>query len=174
MGTEGAQFELGHDFWRFTTEAVTTWVTIGLLAVALVTSAIAVYAALIALRQVREARVIARNADAQDSFRSYLEVCLNHPDLAYPNYEEIKKDDSKLEQYEWFVAYLLAASEKILAAKGADKKWIDAIKLNIRYHRDYLSDKNKFLDEQFNCYRPKLCGLITEETGRKAPTPAVV
>ena len=71
-------------------------------------------------------------------------------------------------QYQWFVAYLLAASEKILTVAGGDEEWISAIKLNIGYHREYLSDKHTFRDQQFNCYSSELRDLITEETGRKA------
>jgi hypothetical protein len=155
------QFEMGHKLFELTTEALTTWGTIGTLVAAII-------AAIIALRQLREARELGKSADAQDSYRSYLDVCLNHPTLASPNYEKIKKNATELEQYQWFVAYLLAASEKILTVAGGDEEWISAIKLNIGYHTEYLSDKHTFKDQQFNCYSSELRDLITEETGRKA------
>jgi hypothetical protein len=105
-----ATLENGHElFWNFTTtEAVAVWVAIS-------TVVIAVAAALIARQQILDARAAGRKADAQDSFRSYLEICLNNPDLAsgnYGDYTAIKQDAELLERYEWFVAYLLAASEK--------------------------------------------------------------
>jgi hypothetical protein len=108
-------FENGHDIWAWvTTEAITAWATIGTLAIAIIAASIALYAAFIAIRQIKEARNIGWNADAQESYRSYLEICVNNPDLASPKYQQIKADALKLEKYGWFVAYLLSASEKYL------------------------------------------------------------
>jgi hypothetical protein len=155
--------EAGHDIWTLTNpDALTAWATVGTLAVAILAAAIAVAGALIALR-------IGWNADAQESYRSYLEVCVNNSELASPKYQEIKKDALKLEKYGWFVAYLLSASEKILAVAVKEKEWISTIKLNIGYHKEFLSDKDQFTDADFGCYSEDLRNLIIKETPRQFP-----
>ena len=68
--------EAGHSIWTLSTaEALTAWAAAGTLAVAIIAAGIALYAAFIALRQIREAREIGWNADAQESYRSYLAGC---------------------------------------------------------------------------------------------------
>lgn len=162
--------EPGHAIWTLTTtEALTAWAAAGTLAIAIIAAGIALYAAFIALRQIREAREIGWNADAQESYRSYLEVCVNTPELASPNYEKIKKDAIKLEKYGWFVAYLLSASEKILAVAVDDAEWINTIKVNIGYHKEFLSDKHQFPDADFRSYSKDLRNLIIKETQRQFP-----
>ena len=104
-----------------------------------------------------------------DFFNSLLEVCVNNPELASPNYEKIKKDAIKLEKYGWFVAYLLSASEKILAVAVNDAEWINTIKVNIGYHKEFLSDKHEFPDADFRSYSKDLRNLIIKETRREFP-----
>jgi hypothetical protein len=164
--------EAGHSIWTLTTaEALTAWATVGTLAVAIFAAAIALIGACIAFRQIREAREIGWNADAQESYRSYLEVCVNNPSLASPKYQEIKKDPIKLERYGWFVAYLLSASEKILAVAVDETEWLRTIELNIRYHKEFLSDKDAFSDADFRCYSKDLRSLIVNETQRRFGKP---
>jgi hypothetical protein len=167
--------ETVHTIWTLTTaEALTAWATVGTLVVAIFAAIIAIIGARIALQQIREAREQTRgareigwNADAQESYRSYLEVCVNNPSLASPKYQEIKKDAAELEKYGWFVAYLLSASEKILAVAVNEEEWISTIKLNIGYHREFLADKAAFFDADFWCYSKDLRNLIVKETGRE-------
>src|SRR5271156_4565286 len=147
--------EIGHSPWELSAEAVTAWAAMGALLFAAITAGAAGWAAIIALRQIkialrqmRENRAISRNADAQESYRSYLEACVNNPELSSPNYEKIKIDSHKREKYNWFVSYFLSASEKILVVAGHDPEWINAVKLNIGYHKDFLSDKTHFEDQQ--------------------------
>jgi hypothetical protein len=144
---------------KFTTEAVTAWA-------AVVALLLATLAAAIAWLQVRETRNSEKEADAQESFRSYLQLCLNNPQLAYPDYQEIKKDDLERKKYEWFVASLLAASEKIIASVKNDQRWIDTIKLNVGYHKEFLSDKTALKESEFNTYDPRLQKLVRAATGR--------
>jgi hypothetical protein len=159
--------ESGHTLLEFSAEAVTAWAAVGTLAIAIIAACIALYAAIIALRQIREAREIGWNTDAQEAYRSYLQVCVNNPELASPNYQEIKQNALKLEKYGWFVAYLLSAAEKILAVTVDEAEWIYTIRLNIRYHKKYLSDKEGFSDDDFWCYSVDLRKLIFKETRRQ-------
>ena len=81
---------------EFTAEQVTAWATVAALVPACITAGIAIWAARIALQQIREARAIQREADAQESYRSYLEISLNNPELATPNYKKIQSDPVQL------------------------------------------------------------------------------
>jgi hypothetical protein len=72
------------------------------------------------------------------SFRSYLELAFNNPNLARPDLYPIT-DALDRKKYEWFVAYSLAASEKILVSVD-DPRWKETIRLNITYHEKFLSD----------------------------------
>jgi hypothetical protein len=161
--------EIGHSLWEFSAEAVTAWAAAGALLFAAIAAGAAAWAACIALRQMRENRAISQDADAQESYRSYLEACVNNPELASPNYEKIKPDPQKRAKYNWFICYLLSASEKILEIAGHDAEWVNAVKLNIGYHKDFLSDKTHCEDKQIECYNVDLRKLIFEITGRRLP-----
>ena len=162
-----ATAEIGHELWELSAEAVTAWAALVAVVFAGVTAVIAGYAAKIALRQMREARESGEKADAQESFRSYLDICVNNPDLASPNYVDIKKTPLKLEQYIWFVAYFLAASEKIIGVAKDQVEWEDTIKLHIKYHRGLIADRTHFDDEQLGCYSTSLRRLIWKVTDRR-------
>jgi hypothetical protein len=158
----GAMTESGHELFKLsTTEAVTAWTAVAALF-------LAVIAAVIAYCQVRETRNSGKEADAQESFRSYLELALNNPNLARPDLYKNKMTPLDRKKYEWFVAYLLAASEKILASVD-DPEWKETIKLNISYHKEFLSDINALKESEFEMYAPDLQNLVREKTGRPRP-----
>jgi hypothetical protein len=155
-----AALDSGHPLFEISAESMTAWA-------AAMTAFIAFVAALAAFRQLREMRDGSKLADARESYRSYLTLAVEYPELAsVKSYADIKADYLKNERYQWFIAYLLAAGEKILDAVGNDPDWIATVKLNLGYNKEYLSNFDYFTDAQLNCYDQPLRKLVYEMTGR--------
>jgi hypothetical protein len=69
-----------------------------------------------------------RETTAKATFREFLKMCVQNPDLAYG-----KPGPGKQEEYEWFVAYFLWAAEEVL--EYSRKDWEANLRLHMTYHR---------------------------------------
>src|ERR1700678_882765 len=117
------------------TGSIPTWAPVGTLVVI-------TFGAVVALLNLRNVIKNQRETTAKNTFRDFLKLCIEHPDLAYGHPPADKK-----ENYEWFVAYFLWAAEEIL--KYSAKDWRSNLLLNASYHRAYLKDDERFRREDY-------------------------
>ena len=139
-----------------TVETATVLQTIGILitaAVALVYGGYQLY--LLAAGHRREAakqkeskdREEARRRGSADTiWRQYELLCIEHPDFACPELSNLDLDRKtfdgdarKFISYEYFVSFLLWASEEILGVYGHEKDWEDSILDETDWHHKYLT-----------------------------------
>ena len=137
---------------------------------ALVTAVIAGGAAFAAFGQIRQSKSSSDNTEAQEAYRRYLELAIEYPGFASPNYLAIKQDYLLKEQYNWYVSYLLLAVEKIIDVTSGVGEWNQTIRLNVGYHAGILRDKSQFEDEQIACYSEYLREIIAVVSGRLIPS----
>jgi hypothetical protein len=104
-----------------------------------------------------------RETTAKGTFREFLKLCVQSPDLANG-----KPSSGKESEYEWFVAYFLWAAEDIL--KYSPKGWEENLQLHVRYHKDYLKNDKRFRDEDLPTYSRAVQDLIAKTVGPISPT----
>lgn len=130
----------------------------------LIGSIIAVVAAYIAVKQLRLAKTESRVTNAKQIYKEYLLLAINNPTLSSPyeeNYLAIKQKKIRYEKYEFYVSYMLFASEEILELTEYDFEWEETLKTQIKYHYYYLNEKKK--DKiYFKMYSDNLNKLIKE------------
>jgi hypothetical protein len=104
-----------------------------------------------------------RETTAKGTFREFLKLCVQLPDLAYG-----KPSSGKQTEYEWFVAYFLWATEEIL--EYSPKGWEENLRLHMTYHKDYLKTNKRFRDEDFRTYSAAVQNLIKKVVGSFSST----
>jgi hypothetical protein len=125
-----------------------------------ITAIVAVIAIGVAIRQIG----VSNRATALDTYREYLNLAIEHPDLSRRDKQEVKKSVSHPE-YDAFVTYLLFAAEEVLTLFSNDEKWRNALKLDLSHHKDYFnSDAYK---EDAGSYTKELQALIKEILSEK-------
>ena len=97
-----------------------------------------------AYRQFSDSRAIQREATAVEIWSGYLRLALEHPMLADPaDFIVLKQPSlgeanlpfrSDYKSYQWFVASLLFASERILMIEGLDSTWKRTIAQQVKLH----------------------------------------
>lgn len=97
---------------------------------------IATPATFIALLQVKTSRAESRIATAHNIYNSYLQLAMQHPDLASADSNAI---DNAPMKYKWFLASMLFSFEQILLVTKNQKDWVTAIKSQLKKHKDHLS-----------------------------------
>jgi len=122
---------------------------------------VALVAAIITYFQYSGSRGIQREATAKQFYGKYLELTIEHPDLASGKHSSEALDSEK---YEWFVSYLLNACEQIVESAPGDKEWCDWVKGQIKYHKRYICD-HRFKNEEYRYYSVKMKRLIDEACG---------
>jgi hypothetical protein len=124
---------------------------------------IALAALVIARRQLVLNRANQRETTAKATFREFLKLCVQYPDLAYG-----KPTSGKQQEYEWFVAYFLWAAEEIL--EYSDKDWETNLRLHMTYHKDFLKNDQRFRTEDFYAYSGAVQALIDDVVGPTTPS----
>jgi len=90
-----------------------------------------------------------RANEARSYYRDFMALQIQYPEFSRPNYAAIRQDALKLEQYQWFVAYMLSAFEELRATQGEDAGWMHSIQRGLADHRDYIASpefKSEFCD----------------------------
>jgi hypothetical protein len=129
------------------------------------TPVVALIAVLIAWRQLALNRTNQRETTAKTTFREFLKLCVQYPDLASG-----KPTSGRERDYEWFVAYFLWAAEETLEYSRKDRDWQANLRLHMTYHKDYLKNDQRFRDEDFPCYSAAVQELIQGVVGPIKPT----
>lgn len=117
------------------------------------TPLIAFFALVVAWTQLSSNRRSQRETLATATFREFLKLCVQYPDLAHAQPSKEHED-----KYEWFVAHFLWAAEDIL--EYATDTWERNLRLYIGYHREYLEKNTEFREKDFVTYSPELRSFI--------------
>lgn len=88
-----------------------------------------------------------RETTAKATFREFLKLAVEYPELAEGSYQAIIKSGKK-DKYEWFVGYFLWAAEEILDYAEKDSTWVFNLQMVAKKHRDY------FLTTEFQAELP--------------------
>jgi hypothetical protein len=127
---------------------------------------------------VSTARENSREKTANETYDSYLRLCIDYPDLTswavaaeshgFKSPEEIWVSvTTKSEQYLWFLSFALNAFERILIDGGGadDADWTCAIEDQIEYHAEAL---NMLWKTNFrNHYSPELDAVVLRVLSRE-------
>lgn len=137
---------------------------------ALVTTGIALVAALFAWRQIISSTRAQREATAKAAYATYLEMAYERPDFAAPDYDGAISsridftrrtfDGSLLdfERYEWFVHRLLSACDEVLAvAKLSD--WHETVRGVVAFHGAYFCSSCWPHERNRKVYDPQLMAI---------------
>ena len=131
------------------TSSIATWTSIATLLVI-------IFGATVALLNLRTVIRNQRETTAKNTFRDFLKICVEKPEMAYGRPPRGKQDE-----YEWFVGYFLWAAEEILkySPKG---DWRKNMLQHANYHRVYLKNDERFRREDYDAYPPEVQTLIDE------------
>jgi hypothetical protein len=81
-----------------------------------------------------------RENSAREIYRGYLQMAVQHPQLAYPEnaaaIAAMGREDKA--RYGWFVSYLLYTCEQILATFPEDRGWWLTCQEQVAYHAPYI------------------------------------
>ncbi|KQS76425.1 hypothetical protein [Rhizobium sp. Leaf383] len=131
----------------------------------------AVLALLYAARQVKASRKMAQEANALQSHREYLSLCLVHPELSSSilfakahgdlrSFDHIEEEHSReSERYLWFLTILLNNCEQVLRSTPGSKAWRTVLKEQIRYHHPVI---HKVWPKWEKGYTDAVAGLVRE------------
>jgi len=122
------------------------------------TPLIGIGALLFAWMQLRLNRANQRETTAKATFREFLKLAVEHPELAEGNYESLISDDERQKKYEWFVGYLLWAAEEILEYAENDSTWQFNLKLVAGKHRAYF--RTPEFQSELPAYSSKVRSLV--------------
>jgi hypothetical protein len=126
-------------------------------------SAFVAAVALIAIYfQVNLARINALRASARQVYLSYSQATLQYPQLAKPNYRQLKEnsDPTDLIRYQIYVANMLTAYDEILQIID-EPEWIAAFDYDITDHMPYLCEQND--PNYYAAFYKKTRDLIAEQ-----------
>jgi hypothetical protein len=120
------------------------------------TPIVALIAVLVAWRQLALNRINQRETTAKATFREYLRLAVQYPELFWNNYQDLKGDH--LERYKWLVGYFLWSAEELLEFTPKVDVWTDNLQMVANYHREYL--KSPEFMQEFGTYSKKTQDLI--------------
>jgi hypothetical protein len=108
--------------------------------------------------QVHRNRAFQKENTAKGVYRDYLKMAVENPILADGDLKQIK-DGKRMEQYRWFVSYLLWACEEIITFAPNDPQWKEDVESQLGYHLEYLSG-DEFRAHELSFYSTVLQDLI--------------
>jgi type II secretory pathway pseudopilin PulG len=103
------------------------------------TAAIAAAALVIAALQIVNSNDAQREATAQDTYKEYMRLAVENPDIA-DGLSELPNDPTKRAKYSWFVSYFLHSAEHAFSVAPTDE-WRAAISSQVCLHKAFLSSE---------------------------------
>jgi hypothetical protein len=103
------------------------------------TAAIAAVAILVAVLQINNSNDAQREVTAQDTYKEYLRLAVENPDIA-DGLTELPTDPAKRAKYSWFVSYFLHSAEHAFSVAPTDE-WRAAISSQVCLHKVFLSSE---------------------------------
>jgi len=124
------------------------------------TPVVALAAVLLAWRQLALNRANQRETTAKATFREYLKLAVQYPELSECNYGALQGIER--ERYEWLVGYLLWSAEELLEFVPTEKEdlWTKNLQMLVDYHREYFKNSSIFMTKEFDTYSAKTQALI--------------
>jgi hypothetical protein len=121
------------------------------------TPIVALIAVLVAWRQLTLNRGNQRETTAKTTFREYLRLAVQYPELSWSNYPNLTGHD--LEQYKWLVGYFLWSAEEMLEFTSKEDVWTKNLQMLANHYREYLKS-SEFMEQEFGTYSKKTQDLI--------------
>jgi hypothetical protein len=121
------------------------------------TPIVAAVAVGVAWRQLRLNRNSQRETTAKVTFREYLKLAFENPDLAAG---KIDRTSGRFEAYTWFVGYFLWAVEEVLHFAKNDPVWLENVRLQMLAHRNYFRNDEEFRSRELPTYTPAVQALV--------------
>jgi hypothetical protein len=111
---------------------------------------------------------LSRDANAHDIYRTYLQMAVQYPRLAYPEAANAVAEMNREQRarYGWFVSYLLYTCEQILTSFPDDPEWQRACDEQVRYHADYMC--TTVVKDEIKNYEPPVQALIRKAASAAA------
>jgi hypothetical protein len=130
---------------------------------ALAATVVGVWAIGFAKIQIEEARRI----DARAAYREFMLLALDHPEFSLPNYAALQADETRFEQYEWFVAVMLSSYEQVLETDRVDNAWKATIRSGLEPHKAYLCSASftKEISDYDPVLQKEIQAVITAKPG---------
>jgi hypothetical protein len=117
----------------------------------------ALLAVLVAWRQLVLNRRNQRETTAKATFREYLKLAFDHPDLAGGNISGMTPE--KFQKYKWFVGFFLWGVEEVLMFAEKDAIWHENIRQQMLAHRQYFRHDAAFQQELLS-YSPAVQAFV--------------
>jgi hypothetical protein len=108
------------------------------------------------LKQLKLNRLNQRETTAKATYREFLKLAVEHPDLAEGDYQAIKQKGLQA-KYDWFVAYFLWAAEEIL--NYDPKEWQKNLEAVAIKHCEYFRT-SEFQNEELPLYTDTARALV--------------
>jgi hypothetical protein len=121
------------------------------------TPGVALVAVLVAWRQLVLNRANQRETTAKATFREYLRLAVQYPELSRIEYKDLGGDDR--ERYEWLVGFFLWSAEELLEFKANEDVWTRNLQMLAGYYREYLKS-DAFMKSESATYSAKTQALI--------------
>lgn len=108
-------------------------------------------------------------------FRQLVRLSFEHPQYATPNFAELRLDNAKFDQYEWFASFLNTTYEELII-NGLHKRpdyramMIDGFKTHAGYYLSPEWTKNNY-DAHFDSGFVKLKNIALEEWKKEGKSP---
>jgi hypothetical protein len=118
------------------------------------TALVAIAALVLAAFQLAGTNAAQREATAQDTYKEYLKLAVENPDIADGLAELPKQGTKEAVKYGWFVSYFLHSAEHAYLVDPS-KEWRAAISNQVCLHKaflkasEYQNNLKKHYDERF-------------------------
>lgn len=130
----------------------------------LVTLVVGLAALVVAWRQLTLNRNNQRETTAKATFREFLKLAVEYPELAEGDYQSLVQQGKK-NKYEWFVGYFLWAAEEVLEYAKKDQTWNYNLKMVAGRHHEYF--KTPDFQAELPGYRTQIKLLVEHVLQRK-------
>ena len=131
------------------------------------TAVVAALALTVAVIQVRTSNEAQREATAQDTYKEYLKLAIENPELS-DGLETLPTDQKLRTKYGWFVSYFLHSAEHVSLIYPNDPEWRAAISNQVCFHRAFLRGDDYQTNLQFH-YNEQFRNLVKEALGKCKP-----
>jgi hypothetical protein len=127
-----------------------------------VSAAAAAIAAVFSYLAIRSNKKNAAEQRAADYVKSYFELVIAHPDMWASS-----KRYSKEEQYESYLAYMLAMAQNVLAAHPNSQPWRKFVEEQISFNEKELGEWNKLDPSYFDIYGSEVAELVRQRLSQR-------
>lgn len=125
----------------------------------IITPLIAIFAVIVAIRQLKSSKIESRSSTANSIYHSYLNLCLANPELAKGK-GSITKANDNYGSYCWFISSMLFSFEKIIESVDSNEKWESTIKSQLERHKEFLKNSRTAKSDEWDNRLKKLIDSV--------------